>query len=252
MLVFLLLVFTVAPGRSQANGGPWKVLTFSGDDQSSAEIVMVDHLDPSGVWLESRAWILDPNGRRLAIGGTAMFDSGSVTTALRLSDVSARRDLELTRDLRGLTADGTAFGRVSDLLGSHTLTRLQISLRTGGAEDDFTATIAMLKDANDGRTGWLAGSLEQSSVLRQFSFGEPTRRSLVFVQDAACPQLPKLFDVFCTEIVPALLRGRPRAERSSWTLTESVSLRGETAEIQRVLRTFPRRDRRTRYDVRER
>lgn len=249
----LLWPFAAVPAVGQTADPPWRLSTFADGQGGRAELAVVDHVDPGGSWLESRAWVLDPNGRRLVIGVTGTLDDGSILTSLRLDDVSARWSFEMGRELRGLTVDGTAFDDVGDLLTDHTLTRLLVTLRTNGIEQDLTAPTQLLNHSNEGERHRAVFFLLDASELRQLTLGEPVRRSLVFVQDTACEQFPPALSVFCDEVVPALLRGREPGATSLWTVADTVSFAsGEDPGIQRVLRSFPRRDRRTRYDVRER
>lgn len=248
-----LLMLPLAPtaGFGQTTGDPWQVLTFSDGGRERAEVVLVDHASPDGDWLESRAWILDPNGRRLAIGFTATIDGGSITSTVRIGDVVSRREFEVERELRGLTSDGGAFDEVTDLLDRHTLTRLRVVLRIDGDEQDFTAPIQVLNDANGNEDYRPVYALLNDSALRRVSLSEPLRGSLIFLQDTVCQQLPTTLTVFCDEIVPALLRGRSTGT-STWSLAETASLAPDNPKIQRVLRSFPRRDRRTQFTVRAR
>lgn len=247
----LLLGLAAASGSTQTNGSPWRLLTFSDGGRSRAEVIVVDHADPEGNWMESRAWMLDPNGRRLAIAFTATIDGGSISTSVRISDVVSRREFEVGRELRGLTADGGAFDEITDLLEEHTLTRLRVILRTDGDEQDFTAPIQVINQANENEAHRPVFTLLDGSALRQLSLSEPLRGSLIFLQDTACGRMPTTLAVFCNEVVPALLRGRSQGT-TKWTLVEDASLSGENPKIQRVLRTFPRRDRRTQYNLRGR
>lgn len=245
----LLVVLTAFPLAGQTRGGPWELITFGDGGDGEAEMVAIDHGDPGGRWLESRVWLLDPNGRALTAGVTATIEDGSVTTLLRMEDVATRWSFELEQTFRGLTADGGAFRDATDLLGEYLLTRLEITVRTNGMVDEFTAPSRLLNDANELETGWLVSSLLGSPPVRQLSLSEAMRRSVSFLHDTACDEVPARLDVFCSEVVPALLRGRPRDESSGWSVTETASLAGDNPRVQRVLRSFPRRDRRTRYAV---